>query len=51
MDAKEFKEKDVHWKNKHEFLSLPLDKLDRFNVNAKRKKSVDEGELKGRQFT
>lgn len=28
-----FAESQVRWKNKHEFLRLPLDKLDKFNVD------------------
>ena len=53
-DAQEFKEKDVQWKNKKEFLSLPLDATDKFNISAKTKEKDrpdTTGELKGRQFT
>lgn len=56
-DADEFKAKDVHWENKHEFLNLPLDKLDKFNISAKmnsrekmRSGSTSEAS-KGRSFT
>ena len=56
-DANEFREKDVRWKNKHEFLNLPMDKLDKFNIKARinkeleRPDSVGGKEMKGRQFT
>lgn len=30
--AKEYAESQVHWKNKHEFLSLPLASLDALNI-------------------
>lgn len=53
-DAKEFKEHDVEWKNKKEFLSLPLDAMDKFNISAKTKEKERPdsiGEMKGRQFT
>ncbi len=54
-EAGEFKEKDVHWENKHEFLNLPLDKLDKFNISSKyreklRPDSTGE-EIQGRSFT
>ena len=48
-------EKDVHWENKHEFLNLPLDKLDKFNVSARieeKKQPSTTGEMpQGKQFT
>ena len=53
-DAREFKERDVHWENKHEFLSLPIDAVDNFNISAKIKemeKPNTTGEMKGKQFT
>ena len=53
-DAQEFKEKDVHWENKHEFLNLPLDAVDKFNISAKSKEKERPdsiGGSKGRQFT
>ena len=53
-DVAEFRKKDVHWENKHEFLSLPLDAVDKFNVRAKTKgqeRPDTPGELKGRQFS
>lgn len=53
-DAEEFKAKDVHWENKKEFLSLPLDAMDKFNTSAKSKdyqRPDTTGELKKRQFT
>lgn len=53
-DAEQFKEKDVRWENKKEFLSLPLDAVDKFNISAKTKdfqQPASTGELKRRQFT
>ena len=44
----------MHWKNKKEFLSLPLDAVDKFNVSAKYREDVrpnTTGEVKGRHFT
>lgn len=42
-------EGQVHWHNKHEFLKLPLDRLDAYNVVGEKKE--EKAELKGRQFT
>ena len=52
-EAEEFKQKDVRWKNKHEFLDLPLDALDKLNIKARGQAARPDatGELKGRQFT
>lgn len=55
-DAEKFKEQDVHWKNKKEFLNLPLDKLDKFNISTRiedklRPDRVGSQDLKGRSFT
>ncbi|KAK3697089.1 hypothetical protein LTR37_017687 [Vermiconidia calcicola] len=54
-DAKEFKERDVHWENKQKFLNLPLDKLDKFNMAARNKEEARPDATgaaeKGRQFT
>lgn len=33
-DGKQYAQSQVKWKNKHEFLSLPLDKLDALNVKT-----------------
>ena len=54
-ETKAYAEREVKWKNKHQFLELPLDKLDKFNLSnighegdlAKRR----VGELPGRKFT
>lgn len=52
-----FVEEDVHWKNKKEFLNLPLDKLDKFNISTLRREKSrpdsvgGQAELKGREFT
>lgn len=52
QEAEDFKKKDVRWGNKHEFLSLPLDAVDKFNISTgEKKQSSDTGELKSRQFT
>ena len=49
-------EEDVVWKNKKEFLSLPLDKVDKFNVAARTREALrpdvtGTGEIKGREFS
>ncbi|KAI5364196.1 hypothetical protein Slin15195_G098540 [Septoria linicola] len=51
--AEQFRKEDVHWKNKHEFVSLPLEAIDKFNTTLKEKKhSTTEQEIKiGRQFS
>lgn len=56
QDAEQFIEHDVHWKNKKQFLDLPLDKLDKFNISTVvgeklRPDSTGGAELKGRQFS
>ena len=33
-EAKQYAEREVRWKNKHQFLELPLDKLDKFNLSS-----------------
>jgi hypothetical protein len=54
-EAKAYAESEVKWKNKHQFLELPLDKLDKFNLSnigheeAQAKKRVQE--LPGKRFT
>ncbi|GAM85736.1 hypothetical protein ANO11243_037440 [Dothideomycetidae sp. 11243] len=51
-DWQKYAESQVHWRNKHEFLKLPLDKLDAHNIPRKDSVSSDRaGEVKGRQFT
>lgn len=54
QQADDFKEKDVRWENKHEFLDLPLDALDKVNmkVRGKGEKSSSESSIStGRQFS
>ena len=58
QDADKFMETDVEWKNKHEFLALPWDKIDRFNYSGKGKGAekspsavAGDRELKGRAFS
>lgn len=50
---KEIAESQAHWNNKHEFLKLPLDKLDALNIRAHSQEAADpkESEVKGRKFT
>ena len=50
---KEYVESEVHWKNKHEFLKLPLDKLDALNIKASNSEEATpaESEVRGRKFT
>lgn len=51
-EADQYKQSQIRWKNKHEFLSLPLDGLDKFNTeNIKQGFTAHKEELKGRQFT
>jgi hypothetical protein len=56
QEAEDFKKKDVRWDNKHEFLSLPLDAVDKINQRmreGKEKRREDEqGDgVGGRKFT
>ena len=44
--AEGFAETQVAWKNKHEFLRLPLDSLDVGNVSAVQKSQEDETQQK-----
>ena len=45
-------ESHSHWHNKHEFLKLPLDKLDALNVNTTRDGEKPETTtVKGKQFS
>ena len=37
--AEDFKKEDIHWSNKHEFVSLPLDAIDKLNTTLKEKKA------------
>ena len=50
-DWKNFAETQAHWRNKHEFLKLPLDKLDALNVNTTKEGQDPTTTIKGRQFT
>lgn len=48
----EFRQSDVHWKNKKAFLSMPLHKLDRLNIKARRKEDEKPESIgQGRTFT
>lgn len=52
--AEEWKEKDTRWENKHEFLDLPLDKMDKLNVKTRGKEekpTESSGIATGRQFS
>lgn len=50
---KEYAESQAHWENKHEFLKLPLDKLDTLNIKDGSKESLspDTTGFQGKQFT
>lgn len=52
-DAEKFAEGQVRWKNKHEFLRLPLDHLDAHNVPRDQadEKSTPPQELRGKKYT
>ncbi|KAK5138079.1 hypothetical protein LTR08_005877 [Meristemomyces frigidus] len=51
--ADEFKKRDVRWENKHEFLDLPLDALDKMNVKVRGKEARPDvtGMPEGKQYT
>lgn len=49
--AEEFKKEDIRWKNKHEFVSLPLEAIDKFNTTLKEKKHTEEEIKAGKHFT
>lgn len=53
QQAEEFKQKDVRWENKHEFLDLPLNALDKMNVKVggKAARPDEMGVPAGKQFT
>lgn len=46
----QFAESQVRWKNKHEFLRLPLDHLDVPNM-PREEKAVQPQELRGKKYT
>lgn len=50
-EAEEFKKRDVRWENKHDFLSLPLDALDKFNASTGTSRQGSTTEIKPRQFS
>lgn len=54
-ESKEYAEREVRWKNKHQFLELPLDKLDKVvvsNVGHEEAQAAKRAqELPGRKFT
>ena len=48
----EVAEGQAHWRNKHEFLKLPLANLDAFNIHTdKAAQNPATTELRGKQFT
>ena len=53
QQAEEFKKRDVRWENKHEFLNLPLDALDKMNIKARGKDARPDvtGMPEGKQYT
>lgn len=55
QEAEEFKKRDVRWENKHEFLDLPLDAMDKMNIkvkgNGKAARPDETGMPEGRKFT
>ncbi|KAF2271687.1 uncharacterized protein EI97DRAFT_462652 [Westerdykella ornata] len=40
-EAEHFKEESLRWKNKHEFLSLPWENMDAYNISLHRKKAPE----------
>ena len=52
QEAEQFKETDVRWKNKHEFLSLPYEAMDKFNTTKRQQaQPADSAEMQGRTFS
>jgi hypothetical protein len=53
QEAAEFRKKDIKWENKHEFINLPLDAIDKMNVSLKEKRNSIPGpqEIMGKQFS
>ncbi|KAI9872750.1 MAG: hypothetical protein M1830_001234, partial [Pleopsidium flavum] len=51
--CEKFVESQVRWTNKHEFLKLPLENLDSFNIRTEKQEqnSIRPGELQGKKFT
>lgn len=54
-EAQAYAESEVKWKNKHQFLELPLDKLDKFNLSSigheEEQAKQRAQRLPGRKFT
>ncbi|KAM0719101.1 hypothetical protein Q7P37_005006 [Cladosporium fusiforme] len=53
QEAEEFKKRDVRWDNKHEFLNLPLDAIDKINAKVRDRKAgpVETGVDGGKKFS
>ena len=54
QEAEEFKKKDVRWDNKHEFLNLPLDAVEKINARRRENKAgatQTAGDVQGKKFT
>ncbi len=51
--SEKFAESQVRWSNKHEFLKLPLENLDSFNIRTEKQEQnpTNTGELQGKKFT
>ena len=51
--GEKFAESQIRWENKHEFLKLPLDKLDSFNIRTEKQgqNPFNTRELPGKKFT
>jgi hypothetical protein len=50
-EAPKYIENNVHWKNKHEFLSLPLAALDAHNIQGEKETaSQEEPTTPGKKF-
>ena len=50
--SEKFAESQVRWRNKHEFMKLPLGALDKFNISAhKDDSSAEPREIAGKKFT
>lgn len=51
--SEKFAESQTRWTNKHDFLKLPLEKLDSFNIRLDKHEHnpLNTGEMPGRKFT
>jgi hypothetical protein len=51
QEAEEFKKRDVRWENKHEFLSMPFNAMDKLSEKISADVPAQKAELKARQYS